>query len=100
MLIASAAMFFAVAGSAFIVRARLAGHCCARDHRAAYHAPASEAPTIGVAPPRASSSSTPCGEAVYQPNDDGTVSVVFHECQLGDFAMTHSLKHGTAPTGR
>src|SRR5690606_41688094 len=32
MLIASAAMFFAVAGSAFIVRARMAGHCCDRAH--------------------------------------------------------------------
>jgi len=32
MLIAAAAMFFAVAGSAFVVRARMAGHCCDRAH--------------------------------------------------------------------
>jgi hypothetical protein len=70
MLIASAAMFFAVAGSAFVVRARMAGHCCDRAHP---HAVRPVAPLV-------TGGGAPCGEAVYRANPDGTVSVDFRLC--------------------
>ena len=73
MLIASAAMFFAVAGSAFVVRARMAGHCCDRAHSSA------PARTRHVQP-LVTGDGPPCGEAVYRPNPDGTVSVDFRLC--------------------
>lgn len=73
MLIASAAMFFAVAGSAFVVRARMAGHCCDRAHSSAPARPRHVQPIVTGGGP-------PCGEAVYRPNPDGTVSVDFRLC--------------------
>jgi hypothetical protein len=73
MLIASAAMFFAVAGSAFVVRARMAGHCCDRAHAPSH---------VQVRPvtPLVTGGGAPCGEAVYRANPDGTVSVDFRLC--------------------
>jgi hypothetical protein len=71
MLIASAAMFFAVAGSAFVVRARMAGHCCDRA--------LSSPPAVRPAP-LVTGGGAPCGEAVYRANPDGTVSVDFRLC--------------------
>jgi hypothetical protein len=79
MLIASAAMFFAVAGSAFVVRARMAGHCCDREHpqaSAAVERPVAAPAT--VAPLDASGE--PCGQAIYRTNPDGTVAVDFRLC--------------------
>lgn len=73
MLIASAAMFFAVAGSAFVVRARMAGHCCDRSHPPAHAQIRAVAPLVKESGP-------PCGEAVYRANPDGTVSVDFRLC--------------------
>lgn len=73
MLIASAAMFFAVAGSAFVVRARMAGHCCDRAHSSAPARPRHVQPIVTGGGP-------PCGEAVYRANPDGTVSVDFRLC--------------------
>jgi len=73
MLIASAAMFFAVAGSAFVVRARMAGHCCDRAHSASHTRPHAVAPLVTGGGP-------PCGEGVYRANPDGTVSVDFRLC--------------------
>ncbi len=79
MLIASAAMFFAVAGSAFVVRARMAGHCCDREHPSAS---AAERPAAVVRPvtPLDESSTEPCGQAIYRTNPDGTVAVDFRLC--------------------
>ena len=77
MLIASAAMFFAVAGSAFVVRARMAGHCCDREHRSA----SDRAPAAVVRPAGPLDSATePCGQAIYRTNPDGTVAVDFRLC--------------------
>ena len=77
MLIASAAMFFAVAGSAFVVRARMAGHCCDREHP-----PASAHPAAVVRPvtPLDQTATEPCGQAIYRTNPDGTVAVDFRLC--------------------
>lgn len=74
MLIASAAMFFAVAGSAFVVRARMAGHCCDRAHSSP-HVPARR-----LAPIVTGADDAPCGEAVYRAGQDGTVLVDFRLC--------------------
>lgn len=77
MLIASAAMFFAVAGSAFILRARMAAECCPRAHTPP--PPVTEAPIVDVdlvEPDR----SYDCGRAIYSNNPDGTVTVTFPLC--------------------
>ena len=73
MLIASAAMFFAVAGSAFVVRARMVGHCCDR-------ALSSSQAELRPATPLVTGGGAPCGQAVYRANPDGTVSVDFRLC--------------------
>ncbi len=77
MLIASAAMFFAVAGSAFVVRARMAGHCCDREHPSAAD-PAAAAIVRPAAP--LENATDPCGQAIYRTNPDGTVAVDFRLC--------------------
>jgi hypothetical protein len=77
MLIASAAMFFAVAGSAFVVRARMAGHWCDRAHPA-QHAPVRlhlPSPTTMIA-----AEPSPCGQAVYRPGENGKTTVEFRLC--------------------
>lgn len=74
MLIASAAMFFAVAGSAFIVRARMAGHCCDRAH------PPARVQKVQRVAPVIEDPTTPCGRALYSPRPDGTVEVDFRLC--------------------
>ena len=77
MLIASAAMFFAVAGSAFVVRARMAGHCCDREHPSA----SDRAPAVIARPVAPLENATePCGQAIYRTNPDGTVAVDFRLC--------------------
>jgi hypothetical protein len=74
MLIASAAMFFAVAGSAFVVRARMAGHCCDRAHPSP-HTQVRPLPPIVTGVDEA-----PCGEAIYRAGQDGAVLVEFRLC--------------------
>ena len=80
MLVASAAMFFAVAGSAFILRARMATECCPRAHTSP------EAPSVVLQLPLVEdgddtdSPATTCGKAVYRNDPDGTVSVTFQPC--------------------
>jgi hypothetical protein len=77
MLIASSAMFFAVAGSAFVLRARLASECL--RHRT-LPAPASwESGAMGAVSPSGSYVEE-CGQAVYRNNPDGSVSVYFDLC--------------------
>jgi hypothetical protein len=83
MLIASAAMFFAVAGSAFVVRARMAGHCCDRAHPSP-HAQAQVRPAPMPAPMVGDTGDVPCGEAVYRTGADGTVLVDFRLCPPGE----------------
>jgi len=77
MLIASAAMFFAVAGSAFVVRARMAGHCCDRAHPPAVIERASAVEPVATP---LENGSEPCGQAIYRTNPDGTVAVDFRLC--------------------
>jgi hypothetical protein len=77
MLIASAAMFFAVAGSAFIVRARMAGHCCDRAHPPV-RANIQRATPVLVEPE--GPDGAPCGQAIYRTRPDGTVAVDFRLC--------------------
>lgn len=77
MLIASAAMFFAVAGSAFVVRARMAGHCCDREHPAAI---IERATAVAPSATPLENASEPCGQAIYRTNPDGTVAVDFRLC--------------------
>lgn len=85
MLIASAAMFFAVAGSAFILRARMAAECCPRAHTPPPAAATADAPPAAVAEePSPASSSYDCGHAIYSNNPDGTVSVTFPLCEKRD----------------
>ncbi|HUS66309.1 MAG TPA: hypothetical protein VMZ28_17275 [Kofleriaceae bacterium] len=74
MLIASAAMFFAVAGSAFVVRARMAGHCCDRTHAPVRVEAAPRAPALLTQPDET------CGAPVYRNHPDGTVAVSFRLC--------------------
>lgn len=73
MLVAATAMFFAVASSAFLLRAQMPPERCFHRHRVTAP-PAPQAPVM--APDRAPG----CGEATYQNNPDGTVSVVFDLC--------------------
>jgi len=70
MIVASLGMFFAVASSAFVLRARMA-HCrdVARTAR--------EAPAPVIAPAAAP---TPCGEARIVDNGDGTSTITFDAC--------------------
>jgi len=79
MLIASAAMFFAVAGSAFVVRARMAGHCCDRAHPSPHVQVRAATP-----PPVATIREAPCGEAIYRSSSEGKVLVDFRLCPPGD----------------
>lgn len=78
MLIASAAMFFAIAGSAFILRARMAGSGCPRSHGA----PPEQTKVTIEAPSEKSQGSRPagCGRAVYRKGADGTTSVTYDLC--------------------
>jgi hypothetical protein len=99
MLVASAAMFFAVAGSAFILRARMASSCCVRAHTAASATVVVEAPGVPAAeaPSHASLQSADCGQAVYRNNPDGSVSVYFDLCPpvepaLGDPDDVHVVR--------
>jgi hypothetical protein len=85
MLIASAAMFFAVAGSAFVVRARMAGHCCDRAHPSPHaQAQVRPMPPPLPAPMIGGAGEVPCGEAVYRTGADGTVLVDFRLCPPGE----------------
>ncbi len=73
MLVASAAMFFAIASSAFVLRARaIRAHC------------ASHAPTgVVVQPvqaPRAPVDAPACGEPITEINADGTRTVTYTSC--------------------
>ena len=82
MLVAAGAMFFAVASSAFLLRAR--SHDCTRGARRQAVRPAG--PTEHAPRPRAErpapqpAAAPGCGRAIYEGNADGSVSVVFGLC--------------------
>lgn len=79
MLVASAAMFFAVASSAFILRAQMPPQSCV--HRSATVVEPVEAISVDLIDGEAlSQGSGTCGEPIYQENSDGTDTVVFNLC--------------------
>jgi hypothetical protein len=74
MLVAAAAMFFAVASSALILRTRMAGECCPAG--AAHATPVIVDVEVPAEPP----AEPECGKAVYQRLLDGTISVTYRAC--------------------
>src|SRR5262245_46120024 len=86
MLVATGAMFFAVASSAFLLRAR--SHECLTQPRVQVVRPVGQEPRPArIRPAQPALVTTPiavptgdCGRALYEGNADGTVSVVFHVC--------------------
>ena len=72
MMVATTAMFFAVASSAFILRARMAECCSAADIQAS-------PVVIEVATEPVTATAHDCGGAVYEYNPDGSVASVFFE---------------------
>lgn len=86
MLVASAAMFFAVASSAFILRAQMPMQECPGDARR-YEA----VPVELIEVPQSHGlhgSETTCEGPIYQDNPDGSVSVVFDLCPRTPNAAT------------
>ena len=82
MLIAAAAMFLAVAGSAFIIRARM--HACPMPHRSraavpAVVQPAEVRPSDAVTPAR-----VPCGHAYAYVDHHGTNNYFYEVCPDGE----------------
>ncbi len=77
MVVAAAAMFFAVASSALILRSRMASECC--PTRAAHAPPV----IVDVAIPTATPTQAHCGEPVYQQLVDGTISITYKACPEG-----------------
>lgn len=73
MLVAAAAMFFAVASSAFILRARMAQNCCPLKE---VQAPAAVDWTARVKP----SATAECGTPQYRTQPDGAIQVVYEHC--------------------
>ena len=77
MLVASAAMFFAVASSAFILRAQMPPKGCAQSAGQPLPTGAVPVELIGES---AQQSIETCGEPYYEESPDGTVSVFFDLC--------------------
>ena len=78
MLVASAAMFFAVASSAFILRAQMPQQDCPHAPEAAL--PMRAVPVELIAEETIAETVETCGEPFYEENADGTVSVFFDLC--------------------
>ncbi len=83
MLVASAAMFFAVASSAFILRAQMPSQECPVDAQR-YETVSVElidsADIVQDIGASLNDAVETCGEPVYQDNPDGSVSVFFDLC--------------------
>lgn len=80
MLVASAAMFFAVASSAFILRAQMpqrSGCVHATDQQAV---PMRAVPVELIEEEISTGAIETCGEPYYEENKDGSVSVFFDLC--------------------
>lgn len=85
MLVASAAMFFAVASSAFILRAQMPMQECpgaARDYEAVSVELIDSAEVSQEMGDGFIQTVETCGDPIYQPNVDGTVSVFFDLCPM------------------
>jgi hypothetical protein len=72
MMVAATAMFFAVASSAFILRARMSECCTAADIHATPL-------VIDLATEPVAATNDDCGGAVYEYNPDGSVASVYFE---------------------
>jgi hypothetical protein len=84
MLVAAAAMFFAVASSAFILRARMVQNCCPLQQV--------QAPVAVDWNARIDRGPADCGMPVFKaPQADGTVAVVYEKCP--EPAPTGELQH-------
>lgn len=83
MLVAAAAMFFAVASSAFILRARMAPSCCPLKQV--------QAPAAVDWNARMERGPADCGTPEFHPQGDGTVNVVYTKCP--EPAPTGELQH-------
>lgn len=70
MVVAAAAMFFAVASSAFILRARMAQSCC----------PLKQVQTPAAVDWNASNEPAECGTPQYLTRPDGVIKVVYENC--------------------
>ena len=76
-LVTSAAMFFAVASSAFILRAQMPSQSCVhRDANAAEPTEAIPVDLIELAP----TANGTCGEPIYQEGPKGTDTILFNLC--------------------
>lgn len=73
MIVAATAMFFAVASSAFILRARMARSCCP--------ATVSSPVVIEMEPVAAPPATDDCGAAVVKRHADGTETYYFEPCK-------------------
>ncbi len=84
MLVASAAMFFAVASSAFILRAQMpmSDQCPGNSARFNNHTPAIEAVEVELVEFQEVDETglQACDEPVYQENENGPSSIIFHLC--------------------
>lgn len=78
MLVASAAMFFAVASSAFILRAQMPQQNC--PHAIDRSLPIHAVPVDLISEETITETVETCGEPFYEENADGTVSVFFDLC--------------------
>ncbi len=78
MLVASAAMFFAVASSAFILRAQMPQRSC--PHMADQPLPMRAVPVELIDEATLNKTIESCSEPYYEENADGTVSVFFDLC--------------------
>jgi hypothetical protein len=76
MLVASAAMFFAVASSAFILRAQMPAQECPHAERV----PMRAVPVELIADEMLTETVETCGEPYYERNEDGKVDVFFNLC--------------------
>ena len=80
MLVASAAMFFAVASSAFILRAQMPQRAGCVHATEADPVPMRAVPVELIDDEVNARAVETCGEPYYEENDDGTVSVFFDLC--------------------
>ena len=98
-LVASLAMFLAMASSAFVIRARMAGQSCPA-HRATYQ---SQLPAAKQWHAVERVSPGECGKPQYRTNPDGSVSVLFETCadraRHRDAARQDAHQAGEQPVG-
>ena len=80
-MVASAAMFFAVASSAFLIRARMDVSRC--PHSQPYRV---RAVPVNPQPSLLPRQSSECGEAIYRKRPDGTVVVDFQLCEPSEIS--------------